>query len=318
MKGKRGCLNWGLGIVIGLILLLGALFVFKGVENRDLDQRAMNEAEGRFIQLDQGRVHYFLEGPEGAPLVVLIHGFSVPSYVWEPTTAFLNKNGYRTLRFDLYGRGYSDRPDLIFDISLFENQVAGLIEGLDLDKPFTVVGLSMGGPIAARYTYQHPDTVNSMILISPEVTQISNGDIFPLNIPLVGEYLMSAVMEPFILPKLQANDFIYPENFPEWEAKYREQLQFKGTGRALLSTIRELVKLDPELEYQELRKTSLPVLLIWGTADQTIGRDQIDVLQQILPEMNIRIVEDAGHLVHYEFSDEVNSEIFEYLDQIGR
>ncbi len=318
MRGKRGCIKWGLGIVIGLMLLLGGLFVFNGVENRDLDQNARNEAGGTFVQLDHGMVHYYLEGPDDAPIVVLIHGFSVPSYVWDPTTDFLNKSGYRTLRFDLYGRGYSDRPDLVYDITLFNEQVDGLLNHLQLNEPVTVVGLSMGGPIAARYVHQHSDRVNGVILLAPEVTQISNGDIFYMNIPVFGEYLMSAVLEPIILPKLQASDFMHPESYPDWEEKYRVQMQFKGTGRALLSTIRELVKMNPEVEYQSLQGTGLPVLLVWGQADQTIGHDQIEVLQQILPEMDVRIVEDAGHLVHYEKSEEVNPELIDFLDRITK
>ena len=184
------------------------------------------------------------------------------------------------------------------------------------DKVY-VVGLSMGGPVAARYANKYPDQVAGVILISPEVTQSTNRDIFPMNIPGVGEYLMSAVMEPYILPKLQAGDFTNPDNFPEWESKYREQMQFQGTGRALLPTIRELGKLNPEVEYQALQRTELPVMLIWGDADQTIGPDQIEVLQQILPELAIRIVEDGGHLVHYESSDKVNSELIDFLDQIS-
>ena len=317
MRGRR-CLKWGLGIVISLLLLLGGLVFFNGVENRELDQLARAEAGGSFIELDQGVVHYYLEGPDDAPLVFLIHGFSVPSYVWEPTTAFLNQNGFRTLRLDLYGRGYSDRPDLVYDITLFENQVAGLIDRLQLNEPVTVVGLSMGGPVAARYAHQHSDQVNGVIFISPVVTQVTSGVIFPLNLPGIGEYVMSAVMEPIILPKLQSDDFAHPENFPDWEAKYREQLQFKGTGRALLSTIRELVKLNPEVEYQALQRSGLPVMLIWGEGDQSIGFDQIKVLQQILPDSMIRIVKDAGHLVHYERPDEVNPELIDYLDRIPR
>lgn len=318
MRGRRGCLKWGMGIVIGLFLLLGGLEIFNGVENRELDQISRTEGGGSLIELDQGVVHYYLEGPDDAPLVVLIHGFSVPSYVWEPTTVYLNKNGYRTLRYDLYGRGFSDRPDLVYDITLFEDQLAGLIDRLQLNGPVSVVGLSMGGPVAARYANKYPDQVAGVILISPEVTQTTNRDIFPMNIPGVGEYLMSAVMEPYILPKLQAGDFTHPENFPDWEAKYRVQMQFKGTGRALLSTIRELVKLNPELEYQALQRTYLPVMLIWGDADQTIGTDQIDVLQQIMPELEIRIVEDGGHLVHYENSAKVNSELIDFLERIPR
>ena len=119
-----------------------------------------------------------------------------------------------------------------------------MVENLQLKEPVTVVGFSMGGPVAARFAHQHSDQVNGVILISPVVTQVTTGVIFPLNIPGGGEYVMSAVMEPIILPKLQVNDFVDPEKFPEWEAKYRVQLQFKGTGRAFLSTIRELVKLN--------------------------------------------------------------------------
>ena len=59
-------------------------------------------------------------------------------------------------------------------------------------------------------------------------------------------------------------------------------------------------------------------MLIWGKEDQTIGPDQIEVLQRILPEMDTRSVEDAGHLVHYEKSDEVNSELIDYLNRILR
>ena len=312
-----GFLKWFLGLMIGLIVLPGVLFIFNGVEKRDLDLAEM-KGEGSFVQLEHGRVHYFLEGPADAPVVIFIHGFSVPSYVWEPTTAFLNDNGYQTLRFDLYGRGYSDRPDLVYDISLFADQISGLLDELKMEDPLFVVGLSMGGPIAARYAHQHPADIYGVVLISPEVTQTVDQDIFPLNIPYVGEYLMTAVMEPYVLPKLQAGDFTHPENFPDWEVNYREQLQFKGTGRALLSTIRELVYLNPEEEYMALNDSGLPVLLVWGMADQTIGPDQIEILQQILPDVETRFVEDAGHLVHYEMVDDVNPELIEYLNRISR
>ncbi len=89
MRGLRGFIKWGLGTLLGLIMLPGVLFAFSGVEKKDINTETMNNVGGSFFQLEQGRAHYFLEGPEDAPLVVFIHGFSVPSYIWEPTTAFL-------------------------------------------------------------------------------------------------------------------------------------------------------------------------------------------------------------------------------------
>ena len=67
MRGKRGFLKWCLGIIFGLFLLLGGLFVFNRVEYRDLDQYARKEAGGAFVHLDQSIVHYHLEGPTMFP-----------------------------------------------------------------------------------------------------------------------------------------------------------------------------------------------------------------------------------------------------------
>lgn len=72
------------------------------------------------------------------------------------------------------------------------------------------------------------------------------------------------------------------------------------------------------MENKALQNSGLPVLLTWGEEDQSISLDQIEVLQQILPKSKTRIVEDAGHLVHYERSDELNPEIVDYLDRISK
>jgi len=313
----KSYLKWVLGISLVLALILTSLYLVLRTEKRDLDQAAREGASGIFIELSAGVVHYHLAGPDDKPLVVLIHGFSVPDYVWQPTFQGLAEAGYRVLSYDLYGRGYSDRPDLLYDVDLFQSQLGGLLASLKINEPVHLVGLSMGGPIAARYAHQHTENVKSLILISPVVVQPTNSDIFPLNLPGVGEYLMATIMEPIVLPKLQVEDFYQPDNFPGWEDLYRVQLQYRGTGKALLSTIRQLVILDPEDEYRELEETDLPVLLVWGVNDQTIGEDQIEILKAILPEMEILQIEQAGHLVHYERPERVNPEIVEFLDRIG-
>jgi pimeloyl-ACP methyl ester carboxylesterase len=220
------------------------------------------------------------------------------------------------LRYDLYGRGYSGRPEVEYTHELFSRQLSELISDLDLSGPKVLVGLSMGGPIAASYHAAHSGESIGLVLIAPEIVQSTNQDIFPLNLPLVGEYMMAAIMEPYLLPLLQAGDFYHPESFPEWEDLYRPQFQFKGTGHALLSTIRGLTAFNPEEVYHEVQSTGKPVLLIWGREDQTIGWDQIIILQEILPDMETIIVEDAGHLVHFEKAAEVETRLVGYLNSL--
>ena len=316
MKIKKILTRTFVGMII-LVVCLGLFYLVINVEKRDLDQQARQDASGEFIELDDGVVHYHLAGPEDKPLVVLIHGFSVPDYVWQPTFEGLVEEGYQVLSYDLYGRGYSSRPDLDYDIDLFISQLEGLLTGLKIDGRVHLVGLSMGGPIATRFAYQHTESVKSLILISPVILQTTNSDIFPLNIPCLGDYLMTAIMEPIVLPKLQPGDFYQPENFPDWEDMFRVQLQYRGTAKALLSTIRLLVNLDPEEEYQMLGKTEIPVFLVWGVNDRTITSDQIEILKAILPEMEILQVERAGHLAHYERPEDVNPKIMDFLERIG-
>ncbi|MCJ7735236.1 MAG: alpha/beta hydrolase [Anaerolineales bacterium] len=315
MKNLNSILKWLLGISISLSLFLVGLYAVLRVENRELNQETRKEANGEFMELPEGWVNFQLDGPDDAPLVVFVPGFSVPSYIWEPTTRSLQRAGYQTLSYDLYGRGYSDRPNLVYDLELFTTQLDQLLTMLNKEDPVFLVGLSMGGPIVSRFANQHPDRVNGVILIAPEVMQPTSQDIFPLNLPGLGDFLMVAVMEPVVLPKLQPGDFFHPDKFPGWEEKYQVQLEFQGTGRALLSTIRELVKMDPEAEYKTLRTTGLPVLLIWGKEDQTIGADQINVLQKILPDMEVFFVDDAGHIPHYERPEIVNPVMIEFLDR---
>lgn len=57
-----------------------------------------------FAKLSDGTVAYELTGPESGELVVLVHGVSGPMMVWDKTVPALNAAGFRTLRFDLYGR----------------------------------------------------------------------------------------------------------------------------------------------------------------------------------------------------------------------
>ena len=88
-------------------------------ERYKLNKVNRSEAPGQFVELTHGAVHYELTGNPDGPLVVLVHGFSAPSYMWDKNVPALVEAGYRVLRFDLYGRGYSARPSTKYDTQLF-------------------------------------------------------------------------------------------------------------------------------------------------------------------------------------------------------
>ena len=113
--------------------------------------------------------------------VVLIHGLSIPSIIWRDVAPTLADLGYRVLVYgacargladraslmphpDLYGRGYTDAPQAIHDSSLYTTQLAFLMQYLRWDKA-NIVGLSMGGGIAAAFTDQFPHLVDEAVAL---------------------------------------------------------------------------------------------------------------------------------------------------------
>jgi len=301
------------GAVTILVFVMVAAYLISDDEKSTLDNEIRSALPGQFVALSNGVVHYELAGPEDAPTVVLVHGFSVPYYVWDPTFDALVEAGFRVLRYDLYGRGYSDRPEVEYTLDLFTGQLEKLLSALGIDQPVALVGLSFGGPIVARFSNGHPDQVRSLALIDPQVVPVSAGELFLLNVPLVGEYLTAVYLVPSMLPESQVNDFYRPERFPGWEEKYRVQMGYKGFRRAILSTIRHTVEVDAIAEYEALGQHGTPVLLIWGREDQTIAASDIELVRRAIPQVEFQPVEQAGHLPHYEQAGAVNPLLIEFL-----
>ncbi|KAH7105979.1 alpha/beta-hydrolase [Auriculariales sp. MPI-PUGE-AT-0066] len=121
---------------------------------------------GAYFRGPFGATRYFVLG-KGGPKVVLVHGLSIPSPVWKPVAEDLVKRGYQVLLYDIYGRGYSDAPNVPYTPALYTTQLALLMQYLQWEKAY-IVGLSMGGAIATAFAANHSHLVNGkVVLIAP-------------------------------------------------------------------------------------------------------------------------------------------------------
>jgi pimeloyl-ACP methyl ester carboxylesterase len=299
-------------IVLILFIVLNATWLWFNEELQELNEKTRATFDETFIELPQGVVHYELAGPPAGEVVVLVHGFSVPSYIWDPTFEFLAGQGYRVLRFDLFGRGLSDRPDVAYTIDFFASQVDALTRKLELGEPFNLVGLSMGGPVTTRFTNLHPDRVRHLILVDPLVHAPPPEDLAPLAMPLVGGYLANV----YLMPKLasgQTSDFVDKSKFPNWEDRFREQMRFRGFRRAIVST---LLNFDgPEIlgEYGKLGQLNVSVNVFWGRQDQTTPLEHSQKLLERVPQAGLAVIDRAGHLPHLERPEVFNPLLLDLL-----
>jgi len=186
----------------------------------NLDDHLRASLPGGFIQLTDGVTYYELAGTVDRPLVILVHGLSVPSYIWEPAFKTLRRAGFCVLRYDLFGRGYSDRPRAAYTLDFFERQLAELLAALDLRQQLSVIGLSMGGPIAAAFAAHQPARVARLGLIDPAgLLDWNPPSLRLLRLPVIGELLMELNGEQFVVSS-QASDFYNPERFPAYGAPH--------------------------------------------------------------------------------------------------
>jgi len=283
-------------------------------ETKKLNDMTRRNADGYFIQLPDGVTHYELGGPESGDVVVLVPGFSVPYFIYDPTFQFLTQNGFRVLRYDLFGRGFSDRPVARYNMDLFVSQLAALLNALRFSRPVNLVGLSMGGPIAATFTVQHPERVNKIMLIDPAGTRpISLTPMLKMaKLPFVAEAVLSWSGSESMVKGL-AKDFFDPALVEHFISRYRIQMGFHGFRYAVLSTIRNGM-LDSFIQtYEALGRMHKRVLLLWGSNDLTIPFEHSFDLRAVLPKVEFHVIRNTGHVPHYEKPDEVNPLLLEFL-----
>ena len=266
---------------------------------------------GSFVRLAHGTTHYELTGPADAPVVVLVHGFSVPYYIWDSTATALAAAGFRVLRYDLIGRGWSARGTTReFTADLFDGQLLDLLDSLHVAAPVHVVGLSFGGPVSTYFADHHPARVRTLTLVDPAVGM---GQLpLPFRLPYVGAYLWQVMAVPGMADG-QGSDFVEPSRFPDWADRYRVQMRFKGFGRALLNTRLHATELDFDGLYQRAGASSLPVAILWGTEDRTVPFALSDGLRKKMPNAEFHPIEHAGHLPTLEQAHRSDSILVEFL-----
>ncbi len=172
----------------------------------------------------------------------------------------------------------------------------------------------MGGPIVAAYTNRNPDHVLTLTMIAPETLPVTPKTIFPMNVPLLGEWVMKVYMVPYYLPQSQGADAFDPTLLPNWEMRYREQMDYIGFRQALLSTIRHLPQMNALDEFRQLSITKIPVFLIWGEEDQSVSAEAIQQARLVLPQAEYLQLPQAGHLPHYEKAEIVNQALVNFFN----
>ena len=120
----------------------------------------MELPEGQFIEVHGVNLWYRITG-EGEP-VVQIHGAGFGHFNFDPVSPLLAER-FRVIDYDLRGYGASDRPVQRYDMEVWADDLAGLMDALSLDQAH-VHGTSMGGMIALTFAGKYPERTTSVVI----------------------------------------------------------------------------------------------------------------------------------------------------------
>lgn len=269
---------------------------------------------GKNIDTPYGSIRTYEFGPEDGKRLLFVHGITTPSPVFAGILPAMADAGYRVCTFDLFGRGYSDSPDLPHDERLYTSQILCVLQNLGWTK-VSLIGYSLGGGLVSAFASYFPTSVDQLILIAP--AGLLDGKNLPFSRRFAkSEYISYHLLNTFrkvIAPKPNeiskdiAGDRVDVSHVTQWQDAFHEGFPrscMKTTdpisGTLLtsvdLSSFRYAPIFDQWELFERLRSHNLKIEVIWGDKDVIVDYDVVSKnVQKALPGTKIRVFDGVAH-----------------------
>lgn len=256
-------------------------------------------------------VHVVTWQKPGAPWLLLIHGLGAnASQDWLPLLPSLAEH-YQLLLFDLPGFGGSAMPEDFLTPKKYADLVHLLVKE-HAKTPVFVVGHSLGGAVALRYSHDYPEDVQRLLLI--DVAGVLQTSVFTRHlsqVPKSGEQI------PLLNTWLNRGGRVlnhFSGKAQDWLAEYATSFQTlasSNTARGLLykdhTTINAALGLVNEDFTPLISEIKTPVWMLWGEDDPVAPLRTGQALQWLLPMAQLEILSKVGHVPMSEATDKTSA-----------
>lgn len=267
---------------------------------------------GHYAELTTGRCHYRYDGPVDGRPILLIHGATVAAWEFDRIVPYLHREGWRTLRADLFGHGRSARPFVSYEHALFVRQQIELLDYVGARSPLPVLGHSLGAALVARLLAQAPSRFASAVMGAPLVDFIESTPAARwLCRPLVGELLMPVYVLPMLKRRRRRNYRAIDNG--HFARAFMQQFELPGFGRALLSMFRSGALGDQLGAYRDIARSGHTVLVLRGAQDPIVSAAQIARVLDAMPRARYRELPDMGHAFPLSHPGAAAAAILEFL-----
>ena len=250
------------------------------------------------------KLYYEVKGK--GPAVVLIHGGLVDSRLWDDQMVPLSKH-YRVVRYDL--RAFGKSASTTEPFSHIED-LRALLDFLKIDRA-TLVGLSLGGIIAADFALEYPEKISSLVLVGAGL----RGDPQPPDIKeaIAAYQAASRGAEAFV--NVTMSSALYAAVRPGSSVYSRLRQMMLDNFKAVPTFVPGFWKYPQKTTYERLNDINKPTLVIIGSEDSQTLKNIANTLATKIPGASKVIIPGSSHHPPVEKSKEFTRVVLGFLSQ---
>jgi len=258
--------------------------------------------------MSEVRLAASIEGPDGAPVVILANPIGTTSAIWDAQADLLRRN-FRLLRFELRGHGApgarSDAPPGPYSLAELGTDVLGLMREHGVTSA-TYCGISIGGMIGLWLAANAPDRISSLVACCAAITPMPNRQAWLDRAALVRSGGMASISE-MVPPRWFTQDFIARQ--PAAVAAVMDMLHgtdpqgYAGCAEAIAG-----LDLAPALG-----SIKAPTLIISGAEDVAAPPWQGAATALGIADSRLRVIRGTSHLAPYQTPGPVSAAILAHL-----
>lgn len=277
---------------------------------------ATNLQSSNTLRTADGTLIHYKDWGSGPP-VVFSHGWPLQGDAWEDQMMFLASHGYRVIAHDRRGHGLSSQPWQGNDMDTYADDLATLLDALDI-KGATLVGHSTGGGEVARYIGRHGEKrVAKAVLVGAVPPQMVKSDTNPGGLPMsVFDGIRAGVLadrsqffKDLTVPFFGANR---PGNKVSQGMRDTFWLQGMQCG---IKNAYDCIKQFSETDFTaDLKKISVPTLVVHGGDDQIVPIDASGkAAAKLIKNAKLVIYEGAPHGLPATHKDRLNEDLLAFI-----